>query len=93
MENTQQEAPVEGIVTSATCSKCKAVIFEEEIITTTIQGKPAMYRKVTGSYIQFLDEDGLSIGPYWPVCESCQSNPIQKPEAQEAYLKLITKEL
>jgi hypothetical protein len=92
MENTKEEAPCESLCTSAICSKCKALMFKEEIITTSVRGKSAMYRKVTGAYIQLLDADGLSLGPFWPVCEVCNSNPIEKPEVQEAYSKLINSE-
>jgi hypothetical protein len=88
METTKEEAPCESLCTSAVCSKCGCTMFKEEIVTTTIQNKKAMYRKVTGSYIQFLDEDGLSIGPFWPVCEACQTNPLDSLQVQENYLKL-----
>jgi hypothetical protein len=87
MEITKEETPSESICTSAVCSHCGGTMFTEEIFAEEEQSIP--HRKVTGCYVQFLDEEGVSTGPFWPVCETCETNPLESIQVKAKYSKLI----
>lgn len=93
MDIINEEAPSESTCTLAVCSQCKGTMFKEELfMDEPFEGQkiPVYHRRVSGKYMQFLDDKGVSIGPIWPICESCSTEPLYSPEVQEVYLTLTT---
>jgi hypothetical protein len=81
----------EQIECNANCKHCGASILVESSIVGA--GVKFPYRKVIGSFVQFIDDTGEPFGPWWAFCNSCVTsgiavNPVDLSDVQAAYLKL-----
>ena len=94
MENTEHKSPLIHDTTEAKCACCGNSMYIETSIVEAEQGDGSFipHRVVTGSFMQFIDKDGLPLGPIWPRCVECTEmgrvvEPIDNPEIISYYSK------
>lgn len=88
--------PFEVLENEATCSFCGGSTYKETITSALNPADADDFIStvvISGSFMQFVDEDGIPFGPIWPRCNGCISNgkadePVLKQEVIDVYMKI-----